>query len=146
MTTFGLMIRWVARYLSAIVALIVFVIFIGEVAGADNLRLPDLTLTETLMSIFFLVAWLGLIVGWWHERLGGWMVVGGLAAFYLTEFLASGKLPSGPYFLYMFVPGLLYLLSDMINGGQISDEDAAIVPESPADPTTGAHEIGAAGQ
>jgi len=146
MNTVGLLIRWVARFFSAIVALIVFVIFIGEVAGADNLRPPDLTLVETLMSVFFLVAWIGLITGWWYERLGGWMIVGGLAAFYLTELIASGKLPSGPYFLYMFIPGLLYLLSDLLNGGRTHVEDSTISVDTSGEAAAGTSQMGLPGQ
>jgi hypothetical protein len=51
----------------------------------------------------------GLVVG----RLGGLVTVAAFIAFYLTNFLFSGRFPDGPYFLVFADPGFLFLLSWM---------------------------------
>ncbi len=128
MSTTGLIVRWLARFLSAIIALIILIIFVGEVAGSESLTPPDLSFTEIVMGLFFFITWLGLIVGWMKEKLAGWMIILGMAAFYATQFLDSGSIPSGLFFLYMLIPGILYLVSERMNRGA----DAAEEPSAPA--------------
>ncbi len=115
MSTTGLIVRWLARFLSAIIALIILIIFIGEVAGSESLTPPNLSFIEIVMGLFFFITWLGLIVGWKKEKLGGWMIILGMAAFYALQFLDSGSFPSGLFFLYMLIPGILYLVSERMN-------------------------------
>jgi hypothetical protein len=92
-------------------AALILIIFLGE-ALADGLGpLSVLTLRERLMMAAFSIAFLGLILGWIREALGGWLVVGGMAAFYLLDFLFSGSFPQGGTFLLIILPGFLYLFS-----------------------------------
>ena len=63
------------------------------------------------MMAVFVVVFLGLILGWKWEKLGGWLVVGGMALFYLLDFAFSSTFPRGPSFALIALPGLLFLLA-----------------------------------
>lgn len=102
---------WTARILAALMAILILVIFIGEAFGEGLGPLTDLTLREQLMMAAFFTAFLGLILGWIREALGGWLVVGGMTAFYLLDLLFSGSFPQGGTFLLIVLPGLLYLVT-----------------------------------
>ena len=104
-------VHWTARILAALMAGLILIVFIGE-AGQDGIgSLSVLTLRETLMMVAFTIAFLGLILGWLWEILGGWFVVLGMTAFYLLDFAFSGTFPRGVTFLLIALPGLLYLFS-----------------------------------
>ena len=106
-----LILIWTARILAALMAALILIIFLGE-ALADGLGpLSVLTLRERLIMAAFSIAFLGLILGWIREALGGWLVVGGMAAFYLLDYLFSGSFPQGGTFLLIILPGFLYLFS-----------------------------------
>jgi hypothetical protein len=53
--------------------------------------------------------WLGLLLGWKWELYGGLLTLCGVAAFYLLDYLFSGTLPRGPFFLIFASPSLLFL-------------------------------------
>ena len=111
----GQMIRWVARFFAAIVGVLAFVVFVGKFAGGINLKLPNITLANALLRVFDFIAWIGLFIGFFRERLGGFLILGGVAAYFLTAYIVTGTFPSGLFFLYMILPGVLYLLSYWIN-------------------------------
>jgi multisubunit Na+/H+ antiporter MnhE subunit len=67
-----------------------------------------MSLPETIMMAAFLLVWLGLILGWTRELLGGSLIVGGMAAFYLLDYLFSGTFPRGPFFLFIALTGLVF--------------------------------------
>jgi hypothetical protein len=108
-------IRWTSRVLAALLAALILLIFIGEAVADEMGSLNVLTLREQLMMAAFFIAFLGLILGWLREKLGGWLVVGGMAAFYLLDLVFSGTFPQGATFLLIAIPGLLYLLSGYSN-------------------------------
>lgn len=53
---------------------------------------------------------LGLLAGMRYPVIGGVVSLLSLAAFYAWNFSQSGQLPSGPFFLLLTFPGLLFLL------------------------------------
>lgn len=108
-------IRWTSRILAALLAAMILLIFIGEAVAGGLGPLSVLTLREKLMMAAFSTAFLGLILGWSREKLGGWLVVGGIAAFYLLDLAFSGTFPRGATFLLIVFPGLLYLFSGYSN-------------------------------
>ncbi|MCA9320050.1 MAG: hypothetical protein KDB53_04915 [Planctomycetes bacterium] len=59
---------------------------------------------------------LGFAVAWRREFLGGAITVGSLVLFYVWMFAFGGRLPSGPYFILLAVPGFLYLASALTRG------------------------------
>ena len=104
------MLKWIARLTALLLALIILVIFIGELASEE---FQGFSLRESLMMLAFFTVWLGYLIGWKLERPGGVMILAGIAAFYLLDYLFSGSFPSGPVFPLMGIPGILYILSSL---------------------------------
>jgi len=102
-------IRWIARISAAIAAGLILLLFVGEVIADGIGPLSRLSPREALMMVAFFAVWLGLILGWRWELLGGSLTVMGLIAFYLLDFLFSGTFPRGPYFLLLASPSILFL-------------------------------------
>jgi len=96
--------RWVARIVG-----LSLVGFVSVFAVAHRLDPTTLTGTELAMMGAWLVALIGMLALWCWEFLGGALVVAAVAAFYLINFVASGRLPGGPIFALHFLPGLLAL-------------------------------------
>ena len=98
--------RWVARLLALALAGLIVAMAIGEGFNPTKLKARELALT-----IPFFVMWLGLLVGWRWEGLGGLLVVAGVAGFYLLHFAVTGfgNLPRGWVFPSLALPGILFL-------------------------------------
>jgi len=56
---------------------------------------------------------IGLMVGWWREGTGGTISLASLGLFYLRMAIQEGRVPTGPYFLLLAAPGLLFLVSSL---------------------------------
>jgi len=106
-------VRWIARIGAALMAGMILIIFIGESISEGFEPLLQMSLRETAMMAVFVIVFLGLIMGWRWEILGGSLIVGGMAAFYLLDFLFSGTFPRGPFLLVIGLPGLLYIYSGL---------------------------------
>ncbi len=106
-------IRWTARIWSALMAALILIIFIGDAVAEGIGPLFGLSLRDILMMVAFFIVFLGLILGWKWERLAGYLIVGGMVAFYLVDFLLSEDFPRGPTFLMIAFPGFLYLLASL---------------------------------
>jgi hypothetical protein len=101
--------RWISGISAGITAGLILLIFIGD-AFADGIG-PILNLTprETAMMAAFLIMFLGLVLSWKWELVGGIITVCGLAAFYLLDYALSGSFPHGPFFLIFAAPGFLFV-------------------------------------
>ena len=99
---------WLARLSAVAMAGLILVFFIGEGFSPGKLKVA-----EWILMVPFLVTWLGLCLGWRWEGLGGGLVVGGMAAFYLIHFAQTGygTFPRGWAFPLMATPGILFLAS-----------------------------------
>jgi hypothetical protein len=73
-------------------AMILF-IFIGNAAVDGIGPIFHLTFRESLMMAAFVIVFGGLGLAWKWECLGGWMTVGGMLAFYLSDYIFSGDFP-----------------------------------------------------
>lgn len=104
-------VRWIARVASALAAGVILLFFLGEGLSEGIGPLLQMTLRESLMMAAFAVLWLGLVVGWVWELVGGLLIIGGTVAFYALDYAFSGTLPRGPYFLLLASPSLLFLAS-----------------------------------
>ncbi len=103
--------RWFARIWAALMAAMILFIFVGDAAVDGIGPIFHLTYRETVMMAAFLIVFVGLILAWKWERLGGWMIVGGMLAFYLLDLAFSGTFPRGATFLIIALPGILFLIS-----------------------------------
>jgi hypothetical protein len=101
-------VRWIARISAGVMAALILLIFVGEALADGFEPLLHLTIRETGMMIAFFAVWLGLLLGWKWELYGGLLTICGVAAFYLLDYLFSGTLPRGPYFLIFAAPSLLF--------------------------------------
>ena len=99
--------RWFARFWALAFAVLILGLAIGEGFNPAKLKARELILT-----VPFAATWLGLLLGWKWEGLGGTLVVAGITAFCLLHFglTGFGRFP-GWAFWVIAVPGLLYLVS-----------------------------------
>jgi len=102
-------VRWMARIAAVLAAGTILLFFVGEGLSEGIGPLLQMTLRESLMMAAFAVLWLGLVVGWLWELVGGLLTIGGAIAFYALDYAFSGTFPRGPYFLVLASPGLLFL-------------------------------------
>ena len=105
--------RWVARITAVLTAGMILLIFVGEGLSDGFDPLLHLTMRETAMMAAFIILWLGLLLGWKWELIGGLLSVGGLIAFYVLDYAFSGTFPDGPFFLIFGAPGFLFLYLGM---------------------------------
>ena len=97
--------RWSARVIS-----IAMVIFISLAALAEPPNPIQLSAVENLLLAFFLVMVAGMVTAWWHEKVGGWLLIAGFVAFTSADFASSGTLlRAWPIFAFP-VLGITYLL------------------------------------
>jgi len=109
-------IRWIARIWAALMAAFILFMFFGDAVMAGIIPIFQLTFRESLLMAAFVIVFIGLILAWKWERLGGWMIVGGMTAFYFLNFAFSGDIPRGPFFLIIATPGILFLFSFYYKG------------------------------
>lgn len=104
------LIRKIARIWAAVMAGMILLAFIANGFNDGIEPIFHLTLRETLMMAAFVITWLGLILGWKWEKLGGFLIIAAMLVFYLFDFLFSGSFPRGPIFLLIALPGFLFLI------------------------------------
>ena len=102
-------VRWIARISAGLAAALILLIFIGEGLTEGFEPLLHMTTRETLMMVAFVALWLGLLLGWKWELIGGLLMACGIAVFYLVGYLFSGTVPGVLLPLIFALPGLLYL-------------------------------------
>jgi len=102
--------RWTGRILGILLFLLVLVFAIGE--GAPN------PFTQPFPANVQFFAWglclIGFLVAWRWERIATGMILGGMAAFYILNYMEGGKFPGGIFPLF-FLPGVLFLVCWIFN-------------------------------
>jgi hypothetical protein len=107
--------RWTARLTAAFLLGMVLLFYVGEGPLGDGGPNPlKMDWIGRLALASHLVCIAGLVILWWRELPGGLCVVGGMAVFFATNLLATGRLP-GPAFHLYYVPGFAALLSWMLH-------------------------------
>jgi hypothetical protein len=102
-------VRWTARISAGLAAALILLFFIGEGLAEGFEPILHLTARETAMMVAFAAVWLGLVLGWKWELVGGLLTICGTAAFYLLDYAFSDTFPRGPFFLLFASPGLLFI-------------------------------------
>lgn len=104
--------HWTARTLSAASVLLLLAFMFGE----DGLKPSRITAQEWIGLFFFpFGVGIGLLLGWWNEKLGGLIAIASLLAFYLIYgLLVRGSIAMGWYFALFASPGFLFLLSALL--------------------------------
>ncbi len=98
-------VRWAARIWS----IASLVLMLGFVIGEG---INPTTRAESLGLLFFpFGVCIGMIIGWWRERLGGITTVASLVIFYIISVSMAGELPKGWAWLSFAAPGFLFLVT-----------------------------------
>ncbi|MBT3389973.1 MAG: hypothetical protein HN413_06145 [Chloroflexi bacterium] len=97
---------WTARLLSVVVIAVLLLFMVGE-GGFGN---PSaLSAKEWIGLLFFPFGVIvGMLIAWWRTGLGAAITLGSLLLFYISNWLFSGNLPSGLFFMLFSLPGLLF--------------------------------------
>lgn len=103
-------IRSIARIWAALMVAFMLFMFIAHIIEDGIGPVIDFSVRDALMMISMICSIIGLALAWKWERLGGWMTVGGMLAFYLFDYIFSGDFPRGPTFLIIAFPGILFLI------------------------------------
>jgi len=102
-------IRWIARAGAGLTAVFILFMFVAHAVNDGIGSFSHLTARETVMMVAFGIMWLGLVLGWKWELIGGVLAIGGMVAFYLSDYLFSGTFPRGLIFFVLASPGFLFL-------------------------------------
>lgn len=103
-------IRWIARIWAALMVAFMLFMFIAHIVEDGIGPLTGLTMRDALMIPSMFITIIGLALAWKWERLGGWMTVGGIVAFYLFDYIFTGDFPRGTVFPIVAFPGILFLI------------------------------------
>jgi hypothetical protein len=109
--------RWLARGGSVLVA----VLFVG-LWWHQPPRLGVLPPKLLAQLLLMTAAVLGLLLGWWRERLGGAIAAVGFVGYLVLEGIARHRFPLIPPLFVMLLPALLYLV---VGSPKQSPPDAA---------------------
>ena len=69
-----------------------------------------------LFALFPVGVTIGLILGLWRGRIGGWIATICLVSFYVSFLIIRGDLPGGPFFVLFSAGGPMLVLVDWAKG------------------------------
>ncbi len=98
--------RWTARGASVVCLAIIFLFFLSE-----GINFGEIAPRQWIGLLFFPVAvFIGLVLAWREEGLGGGIAIIGVLGFYLVYgWLLSGSIHQGWAFLPFLLPAVLFL-------------------------------------
>jgi hypothetical protein len=100
------LIRWAGR----LCALPLIAMVVASYIGMQTAPLFKGPPSETFRHGAFLLAVLGLAIGWLWDIAGAILVLGGMGIVFALEYSAHQMLPGGGYALFL-IPGVLWLVS-----------------------------------
>lgn len=112
-------IKWIAR----IVALLTLVFGLMFYFGYDNplpFINPDYSLWENVMLTMVPIMFIGLAVGWWKEKIGGYIVIIPMVIGMLVGLITDANLSMN--MLFLLIPGMLYLVVGYSKSAQTTVE------------------------
>jgi hypothetical protein len=106
---------WIARIYAAVGFLLLLAFLVGEGLFGTEPWPPSFTAVEGLLfALFPIGVMLGLLLGLWRPRSGGWVATLCLVGFYLGYLIDRGELPGGPYFILFAGGGPALILADWL--------------------------------
>jgi hypothetical protein len=106
---------WAARVYALAGCAVISAFAVGEGLLQPNRWLPGLTFGEgVLFALFPVGVAVGLLLGLWRPRPGGWIATLSLAAFYLGMLIDSGRWPGGPWFIVFSGGGVALVIADWL--------------------------------
>jgi hypothetical protein len=100
--------RWTVRILALIVFLFGILFYFGYGNPLPFVD-PDDTLFDTIWKIVFPLMFLGLLLGWLNENLGGWLIVLPIVIASVVGIFLFGEFIPGPM-IVPFLIGVCYLV------------------------------------
>jgi len=103
----GKILKWTARVLDVIIGVLMLLFIFGE-------GLPvfaEMSPREIILFIAFAVILIGLIVAWWQEKIGTFIIFSGTIGFWLFNTIYSGKFWIHWFFLIFPIIGVIFLLA-----------------------------------
>ena len=101
--------RWVGRIISILLLLLVLLFLVSDIVKNGFGPFMHLSAREVLMFLAFIIILSGLALGLKWEVLGGFLIVCGMAAFYIIDYLLTHSLPRGTFFFVFIIPAILFL-------------------------------------
>lgn len=103
----GNILKWMARVFDAIIGVLMLLKIFGE--GLPNFG--EMSPREIILLIAFSVILTGLIVAWWQEKIGSFIILSGTLGFWLFNTIYSGKFWIHWFFLVFPIIGVMFLLA-----------------------------------
>ncbi len=107
--------RLLARILSVILLLLMGTIMVADLIVEGIPGDYVFSLTEKMLFIFLFASFIGMIIAWRNEGIGGALTVFGATLFMLINTLESGAFRFNPVFASILLTGILFLLSTRQN-------------------------------
>lgn len=98
---------YIARGLSLILTVLMLMFLFGE-------GLPDLSglgATTIILYSLFTIIIIGLILGWWYDKIAGYLIIGSSLSFWIVMCINSGKFWIHWFLLIYFIIGVLFILA-----------------------------------
>jgi hypothetical protein len=109
-----LIVRWMARIWSIPSILFIAVMLIGEFSSPHSPP-PSSARDLSAFALFPIGVCVGIALAWRWELTGSCISVASFLGFYSLLYLIDGRIPKGPYFALVAVPGFLFLFASLLN-------------------------------
>ncbi len=98
--------RWFARFLGTTLVLLVIAFWLSE----SRFIALRVSFSDTLQLVCIIITFIGFLIAWRHEMIGGLAMLLGMGLFYLLEWRQRSALPVGLLYKLAIVVGLLFLI------------------------------------
>lgn len=116
-------IRWIARIWSIASIAFLLVMVIGHLFGSEQSNPP--TFGEMVGLFFFpFGVFIGLIIAWKWEGLGGMIAIGSIIGFHMTMLILGRSLDINPFIDGVAAPGFLFLICWFLSRGRLKIKEA----------------------
>jgi len=107
------MLQWMARIWSGTYLMFFLFMLVAHMLNLDDEPSNPPTAIEVVSFVFVFIYFIGLIIGWKNERLGGFIAIAGTLGFGVMN-------PNAPDLVgYMAIPAMLYLIVWLLTRRQL---------------------------